>query len=83
MRCEPCSIPRAPIRTCAARRERLETESQACRRGRERVVGAGPVPDRDSPPQKASMLAWFEFCTAHFEMSCDAVWLNQAMRQMR
>ena len=51
VRCEPCSIPRAPIRTCAARRERLETESQACRRGRERVVGAGPVPDRDSPPQ--------------------------------
>ena len=25
----------------------------------------------------------FESCTAHFEMSCDAVWLNHAMRRRR
>jgi hypothetical protein len=54
--CESCparvtgSIPGAPIKTPVAMRERLETAGHEGRHGRETSGGAGPVPDRDSPP---------------------------------
>ena len=50
---QPSSIPGAPIEACTAKRERLETVSQACRLGRARAGGAGLVPDWDSFPGRS------------------------------